>query len=256
MKKSLSLYLLPLALLAAGCSADEIDFYDDSTSSTDSLTDPGLAWNASTCEVTIGTSNTFPTLTNEYRVKVAYTSSNTDIATIDSNGTITLVAAGTTTITASNTATSTYSASSAAYTLTIQPAASSDTDTPTVPSGADEGAGTYTFNTTGDPSSDDDISNTTFSRMITVTFAAGGASVTGDYYGYVTVSGNQVTVNNTGSENIVYKLTGSASDGFFKLYSTKKQAILLSGLTLTNPSGAAINNQSGIESMRISQGIR
>lgn len=491
MKKSLFLYLLPLAVLAAGCGADEIDFYDDSTDSgSTELTDPGLAWSASTCEATIGATNTFPKLTNEYSVKVAYTSSNTDIATIDSNGTITLVAAGTTTITASNTATSTYSASSAAYTLTVSKSsdtiswsaetctatldedntfptlnnpgnqtitysssnekvatiasdgtvtlvaegettitataaatdayeagtasytltvegnlksaglawsasnytatllsdendlptlsnpnsltvsysssdetvaavaedgtvtlvgagttsiiatseaddtyaagsayytlkvvkhdvtlswsattckavleesttyptltvdpsdaglaisysssdtavatvasdgtvtpvatgsaiisatfdgndyykAASDSYTLTVTSGADEGAGTYTYSSTGDPSSDDDISNTTFSRMITVTFAAGGASVTGDYYGYVTVSGNQVTVNNTGSENIVYKLTGSASDGFFKLYSTKKQAILLSGLTLTNPSGAAINNQSG-----------
>ena len=241
MKKSFFLYLLPLALLAAGCGADEIDFYDDSTSDTDSLTDPALAWSASTCEATIGASNSFPTLSNEYNVKVAYTSSDTGVATIDSNGTITLVAAGTTTITASSTATSTYSAGSAAYTLTVT-------------SGADEGAGTYTYTTTGDASSDDDISNTTFTRMITVTYSSSGASVTGDYYGYVTVSGNQVTVNNTGSENIVYKLTGSASDGFFKLYSTKKQAIHLSGLTLTNPSGAAINNQSGKRTFFVVEG--
>ena len=54
-----------------------------------------------------------------------------------------------------------------------------------------------------------------------------------------------MTVNNTGSENIVYRLTGSASDGSFTLYSSKKQAILLNGLALTNPDGAAINNQSG-----------
>ena len=126
MKKSVFLYLLPLALLAVSCQADEIDFADDSTDSgTTELTDPGLAWSASTCEATIGATNTFPTLTNEYGVSVVYTSSDADVATIDTDGSITLLAAGTTTITASNTATSVYSASSAAYTLTV----SKSTDT-------------------------------------------------------------------------------------------------------------------------------
>jgi hypothetical protein len=79
--------------------------------------------------------------------------------------------------------------------------------------------------------------------MITITYGGSDASVSGDYYGYVSVKGNAVTVNNTGTENIVYKLTGSASNGSFKLYSEKKQAILLSDLTLTNPDGAVLNNQ-------------
>ena len=131
---------------------------------------------------------------------------------------------------------------------------SSESSTPFVPSGDDEGAGTYTYSSTGDASSEDDISNTTFTRMITITYSGSGAIVTGDYYGYVSVSGNKVTVNNTGSENIVYKLTGSASDGFFKLYSTKKQAILMSGLTLTNTAGAVVNNQSGKRTFVIVEG--
>ena len=117
---------------------------------------------------------------------------------------------------------------------------------PAESSGADDGAGTFTYASTGDSSSDDDISNTTFTRMITITYSSGGATVTGDYYGYVTADGNNVTVSNTGTEFIVYKLTGTASSGCFKLQeSTKKQALLLSGLNLTNPDGAAINNQSG-----------
>jgi hypothetical protein len=107
------------------------------------------------------------------------------------------------------------------------------------------GAGTFKFASTGDTSSDDDISNTTFTRLVIITFSSDGASVEGDDGGMVSVSGNAVTVNNTGSENIVYRLTGSASDGSFNLYSSKKQAILLDGLSLTNPDGAAINNQSG-----------
>ena len=59
------------------------------------------------------------------------------------------------------------------------------------------------------------------------------------------VSGGQVTVNNTGEEAIVYVLTGTTSNGFFKLYSSRKQAIILNGVSITNPNGAAINVQSG-----------
>ncbi|MBR1706910.1 MAG: carbohydrate-binding domain-containing protein [Bacteroidales bacterium] len=193
-----------------------------------------LAWSASTCKAVLDESNTFPTLTvtpSDAGLAIQYASSNTSVATIAQDGTVTLVAAGSSTITASFGGDDTYKAVSASYALTVT-------------SGADEGAGTYTFSSTGDTSSDDDISNTTFTRMITVTYASSGATVTGDYYGYASVSGNHVTVNNTGSESIVYQLTGTASDGSFKLYSSKKQALLLNGLTLTNPSGAAINNQS------------
>lgn len=241
MKRMIQTGLLLLAIAAVtGCQADELDFAGDSqqdNSSSSTLTDPELAWNASSYDATLDGENTFPTLSNPYGVKISYTSSNTDVATIDSQGNITLHAAGTATITASTTTTSSYTADNAAYTLSVKESAQ-ETIT-------QDGDGPYTFASTGDAASDDDISNTTFTRMITVTYAGSGATVTGDDAGYVTVSGNQVTVNNTGSENIVYKLTGSASDGFFKLYSTKKQAILLSGLTLTNPSGAALNNQSG-----------
>ena len=92
--------------------------------------------------------------------------------------------------------------------------------------------------------SDDNIANTTFDRVISIVFGGSQATVTGDEKGIVTVNGNHVTVNNTTKETIVYDLSGTASDGCFKLYSSKKQAIRLSGLGLANPSGAAINNQS------------
>ena len=92
--------------------------------------------------------------------------------------------------------------------------------------------------------SDDNIINTTFDRVISIVFGGSQATVTGDDKGIVTVDGNHVTVNNTTKEAIVYDLSGTATDGSFKLYSSKKQAIRLSGLGLANPSGAAINNQS------------
>lgn len=93
--------------------------------------------------------------------------------------------------------------------------------------------------------SDDEIANTTFARTISIVFSpTGDATVTGDTKGFVTVSGNGVTVRNTGSEVIMYELSGSTSNGFFKLYSSKKQGIKLNGVSITNPNGAAINNQS------------
>ncbi len=91
---------------------------------------------------------------------------------------------------------------------------------------------------------EDNISKTSFKSTITITFAASGASVEGDDAGIVKINGNQVTATNTGSDAIMYVLTGTSDNGFFKLYSGKKQALVLRDLNLTNPSGAAINNQS------------
>ena len=91
---------------------------------------------------------------------------------------------------------------------------------------------------------DDNITNTNFARTISIVFGASGATVSGDENGIVTVSGNDVTVNNTGTgEAVRYEISGSAADGFLKIYGDKKQALVLKGLDLTNPNGAAINNQ-------------
>ena len=283
------------------------------------LAKAGIYWSEEVYTATLGVSdNTFPELTNPHGLAVSYSSSDTNVATVASDGTITLVAAGSTTIVATTEADDTYAAGSAAYTLKVVKQTSTltwsatafkaileeDNDFPTlttdpegiavsyssgnenvatiasdgsvslvgvgsavisalfegndtyksssasytltVVSGTDTGAGTYKYDSTGDTSSDDDISNTTFTRMITVTWSGSGATVEGDYYGYASASGGHVTVTNTGNdENIVYKLIGTTTDGSFTLTSSKKQAILLSGVSITNPSGAAINNQSG-----------
>lgn len=198
--------------------------------------DVTMSWSESSCKAVLEEStNTYPTLTvspSSLAGSVTYSSSNTSVATISSSGAITLAGSGSTTISASFEGNDTYKSASASYSLVVT-------------STADDGAGSYTYSSTGDTSSDDDISNTTFTRKITVTYSSSGASVTGDHYGYVNVSGNNVTVNNTGDEYIVYELTGSTSSGNFKLYSSKKQAILLNGVSITNPNGAAIDNQSG-----------
>ena len=92
---------------------------------------------------------------------------------------------------------------------------------------------------------EDLIAGTTFSRTISITFSdSGSAKVSGDENGIVTVKGNQVTVNNTvTSEKVRYELSGTTSNGFFKIYSNNKQALVLNNVSITNPGGAAINNQ-------------
>lgn len=84
-----------------------------------------LAWSATTATATIGGNNTYPTLTTTPAnlAGVTYKSSNTAVATIAADGTISLVAAGTTTITASFAATATHAAATdASYTLTVKAA--------------------------------------------------------------------------------------------------------------------------------------
>ncbi|MBR1886990.1 MAG: carbohydrate-binding domain-containing protein [Bacteroidales bacterium] len=91
---------------------------------------------------------------------------------------------------------------------------------------------------------EDEISNTSFDRTISIVWSSSSATVSGDAKGIVSVSGADVTVDNTGTtEKVKYELSGSSSSGSLKLYSNNKQALVLNGLSLTNPSGAAINNQ-------------
>lgn len=115
------------ALLAGNCISDIIEVIepvdDPEGGEVTTLTDPALTWSAASYEATIGASNSFPTLTNTYSVSVNYASSDASVATIASNGSITLLASGTATITASSAETEAYYAGSASYTLTVSRAA-------------------------------------------------------------------------------------------------------------------------------------
>ena len=109
------------------------------------------------------------------------------------------------------------------------------------------GSSGVTGSTTAEINVDEEdlVAGTEFVRTITITFSDGeGASVTGDENGIVTVAGNQVTVDNTSTkEKVKYELSGSTTNGFLKIYSNNKQALVLNGVSITNPNGAAINNQ-------------
>lgn len=105
---------------------------------------------------------------------------------------------------------------------------------------------------TDDPASSSDstpdgsISEVVFNGEVTVTYSSDGASVSGTSEDFSVISNEgSVVITYTGSDNILYILTGESSNGSFKLYSETRQAVRLSGLNLTNPDGAAINIQSG-----------
>lgn len=102
---------------------------------------------------------------------------------------------------------------------------------------------------------EDLLANTTFDATVTVTFASSGVTVADAIDSMaVATNGNDVTITYTGSQAVIYKLSGSTSDGFFKLYSSHKQELLLDGVSITNPNGAAINIQSGKRSFVVLSG--
>lgn len=61
----------------------------------------------------------------------------------------------------------------------------------------------------------------------------------------ISASGAQLVVNSTLADNeVVYLLSGTSTNGMFKIYSNYRFQVALNNLTLTNPTGAAINIQS------------
>ena len=87
--------------------------------------------------------------------------------------------------------------------------------------------------------------NSAFSRAVYITYEGSSVSVEGSYSKVtVTADGAHVTVSSTRS-GVEYVLSGYSDDGSFKIYSENKIKVTLDGLTLTNPSGAAVNNQCG-----------
>ncbi|MDE7388554.1 MAG: carbohydrate-binding domain-containing protein, partial [Muribaculaceae bacterium] len=61
----------------------------------------------------------------------------------------------------------------------------------------------------------------------------------------VEVNGAYVTVRSTAADEVVYRLTGATDCGGFKIYSDLKIELLLDNVVITNPTGPAINVQTG-----------
>jgi hypothetical protein len=92
---------------------------------------------------------------------------------------------------------------------------------------------------------DEDISNIDFGVSVEVLFStSGAATVTGTNDDFsVTVNGNDVTIVYSGGSTVMYTLSGTTTDGYFKLYSAHKQGITLNNVSITNKNGAAVNVQ-------------
>lgn len=99
----------------------EISLYVDKSTCVE-LDDPELSFSATSVEVAWDDIKDFvvPTLNNPHSVSVTYSSSNTEVATVDSaTGEIEFVGDGTTVITATSAKTTEYKAGSAQYTLVV-----------------------------------------------------------------------------------------------------------------------------------------
>ena len=91
----------------------------------------------------------------------------------------------------------------------------------------------------------DFIENYSTSRIITITFSEGSVKTSSLPSGITaTINGGHIVINSTIGK-IGYQLKGTCSNGSFKIYSEKKFRLLFNGITLTNPTGPAINIQSG-----------
>ncbi len=95
-----------------------------------------------------------------------------------------------------------------------------------------------------DAGDDDFIENTSFARTVDIAFSDGGV-LCGELPDGVsaTIDGAKIVIDAATQENIIYRLSGSAADGMFKIYSEKKCAVSLAGIDLTNSDGPAINIQ-------------
>jgi hypothetical protein len=91
------------------------------------------------------------------------------------------------------------------------------------------------------------VTYTALPTVVTVTYDGTTATVENPFAFdgvQVSLSGADVVVTSTASDEVEYKLSGASTDGLFKIYSDKKYQITLNGLDLTNADGPAINSQS------------
>ncbi len=118
--------------------------------------------------------------------------------------------------------------------------------------GETENAGSGEENDTSDENDDDFVTNSqtvTFENAVTIAFDGTEATVENPFDGAgvtVTQSGAHVVITSTITDKeLNYVLSGVTGNGSLKIYGSYKFGIVLNGTSITNPKGAAINNQCG-----------
>ena len=97
---------------------------------------------------------------------------------------------------------------------------------------------------TEDPFWEDYIEHNSFASEVAIAFDGGSATASCEVSGVsVSISGADVTVNST-AKGVRYCVSGTTGSGSLKIYSDSKFALVLGGVGITNPTGAAINIQS------------
>ena len=95
------------------------------------------------------------------------------------------------------------------------------------------------------PDYGDYVENTAWSTTVRINFDGDTATVTGTTSSiFATIDGAHVTITSA-AKRVRYIVTGTTANGSIKFYSERKFQLQLNGADITNPTGAAINNQCG-----------
>ena len=96
-----------------------------------------------------------------------------------------------------------------------------------------------------DSAYNDYVENSPWNKVINIAFDGGNATVTGSVPGVaIQRNGAHLTIMNM-SGPVKFVVSGKTDNGSLKFYGDKRFQVLLNGAEITNPNGAAINNQGG-----------
>ena len=102
-----------------------------------------------------------------------------------------------------------------------------------------------------DPAYNDYVENSSWNQVIALDYAGDEVTVSGAVAGVVVnTQGAHVTVVNMSSGPVKFVVSGLTTNGSLKFYGDKRIQLLLNNIDMTNPQGAAINNQ-GSKSMYV-----
>lgn len=94
-------------------------------------------------------------------------------------------------------------------------------------------------------SDEDYVENTTFTKTVNIVFEEDNVICTGDLDDQLTFtcSNGHAVITSSANDTVCYMVSGSTNNGSLTINSERKLQLRLEGVSITNPSGAAINIQ-------------